>query len=156
MQATPENLPNGTLVSSDRDGQTFFHISRRLIMNQDLNAAGRLFGGRLMEWVDEASALFCMSQVGTRQIVTKKISEVIFNEPADLGDVLEILCRVKAVGKSSMTLECAVVTKIIGAGERKRLIVQCDLVFVAIDKQGRAIAHNYSPENARQLNNGEF
>ncbi|MEY2986848.1 MAG: hypothetical protein RJB13_369, partial [Pseudomonadota bacterium] len=60
----------------------------RLIMPSDLNAANRLFGGRLLEWVDEIASLFCMTQLCRKQIVTKKISEVIFNEPADQGDVL--------------------------------------------------------------------
>lgn len=135
-----------TVLAKKIGEQKYYSLSRRLIMNEDLNAAGRLFGGRLMEWVDEAAALFCMTQMGTRHIVTKKISEVIFNEPADLGDVLEFLCRVKQGGRTSLTVECLVMTKQIDGNERKRLIVQCDLVFVAIDKHGRPSPHHYSPE----------
>ncbi|NBO37322.1 acyl-CoA thioesterase [bacterium] len=116
-------------------------MSLRLIMPGDLNAAGRLFGGRLMEWVDEIAALFCMTQLSRKQIVTKKISEVIFNEAADQKDVLEFLCRVKGVGRTSITIECLALTKILSPNDRCKLIVACDVVFVAIDEQGRPEAH---------------
>jgi acyl-CoA hydrolase len=118
----------------------------RLIMPSDLNAANRLFGGRLMEWVDEIASLFCMTQLCRKQIVTKKISEVIFNEPADQGDVLEFLCRVKDAGRSSITVECLAVTKVISSNEVSRLIVACDLVFVAIGTDGRPEAHGFTWE----------
>lgn len=121
----------------------YYSITRKLIMNGDLNAAGKLFGGRLMEWVDEAAGLFCMTEIGTRQIVTKKISEVIFNEPAHLGDVLELMLRIKNLGNSSVTVECLVMTKVIAPPDTSRLIVQCDLVFVAIDRNGRPSPHGF-------------
>ena len=126
------------------DGHTYFSMSRKIVMGEDLNGAGRLFGGRLMEWVDENAALFCMTQMGTRQIVTKKISEVIFNEPADLGDVLEFLCRVKEAGRTSLTAQCRVMTKRIAKGDKRKLIVACDLVFVALGSDGRPTPHAYS------------
>lgn len=146
MQVKLETNPKAAVLSKTIGEHTYFSITRRLIMTEDLNAASRLFGGRLMEWVDEAAALFCMGQIRTRQLVTKKISEVIFNEPADLGDILEFLCRVKQPGKSSMTIECLVMTKVINPTERKRLIVQCDLVFVAIDAHGRSTPHEYNAQ----------
>lgn len=124
-------------------GEKYMSMSLRLIMPGDLNAAGRLFGGRLMEWVDEIAALYCMSQLARKQIVTKKISEVIFNEPADLRDVLEFFCRVKNAGRTSVTIECLVMTKILSPNDRIKLIVACDLVFVAIDEHGRPEAHGY-------------
>ncbi len=128
----------------DIGGEKYMSMSLRLIMPGDLNAAGRLFGGRLMEWVDEIAALYCMSQLARKQIVTKKISEVIFNEPADLRDVLEFFCRTKAVGRTSMTIECLVMTKILSPQDRVKLIVACDLVFVSIDEHGRPEPHGFS------------
>lgn len=116
-------------------------ITNRLIMTADLNAAGKLFGGRLMAWMDEAAALYCMTKMGTRQIVTKKISEVIFNEPAMLGDVLEFRCRVKSIGTSSLVVECLVPTKKIEDSGSERIITSCELVFVALDRNGKPTPH---------------
>lgn len=131
------------------DNHEYFSMSRKIVMGGDLNGAGRLFGGRLMEWVDENTALFCMAQMGTRQIVTKKISEVIFNQPADLGDILEFLCRVKTAGRTSLTAECLVMTKRIAPSDKLKMIVACDLVFVALDSEGRPAPHAYSPDAQR-------
>lgn len=139
----PATNPGSTVHAVDVGGQKYMSMSLRLIMPGDLNAAGRLFGGRLMEWVDEIAALYCMSQLARKQIVTKKISEVIFNEPADLRDVLEFLCRVKSAGRSSITIECLVMTKVLSPTDRSKLIVACDLVFVAIDEHGRPEPHGF-------------
>jgi acyl-CoA hydrolase len=136
--------------SAEIGGEKYMSMSLRLIMPGDLNAAGRLFGGRLMEWVDEIAALYCMSQLARKQIVTKKISEVIFNEPADLSDVLEFFCRIKNVGRTSLTIECLVMTRILSSKDRVKLIVACDLVFVSIDEHGRPEPHGYIGEGAGQ------
>ena len=124
-------------------GESYLATHRKLIMHEDLNAAGRLFGGRLMEWIDEAAALFCMTQIATRSIVTKKISEVIFNEPANLGDVLEFIFRVKGVGTTSVVIEAQTIAMAIAVDERQRTIVQCDIVFVCLGSNGRPAPHGF-------------
>ncbi|MBM3383338.1 MAG: acyl-CoA thioesterase [Betaproteobacteria bacterium] len=144
----PKSAPHshGTGHQVDVGGESYTSMGLRLIMPGDLNAADRLFGGRLMEWVDEIAALFCMTQLSRKQIVTKKISEVIFNEAADRRDVLEFLCRVKNIGRTSITIECLVMTRIFSAQDKSKLIVACDLVFVAIDDQGRPEPHGFAGE----------
>lgn len=136
--------PRETAIPTEKHGeQTYLPFGLKLIMTGDLNAAERLFGGKLLAWVDEYAALYCMNRLQMRQIVTKKISEVIFNEPAHLGDILKFLFRTKAVGTSSITVECLVMTMPIGKSDVERLAVQCDLVFVALDRNGRPIPHHY-------------
>ena len=61
---------------------------RKLVMPGDENPAKRLFGGRLMQWADEATALYAMCQMRTKSLVTLKISEVLFKNPARSGDIL--------------------------------------------------------------------
>lgn len=62
-------------------------------MYEDLNSAGTIFGGKLVAWIDEGSAIYASCQMNARRIVTVKISELIFNQPAKLGDMLEIWCK---------------------------------------------------------------
>lgn len=145
QKSTKQSTGTGRRV--EVGGENYVSMSLRLIMPGDLNAADRLFGGRLMEWVDEIAALFCMTQLSRKQIVTKKISEVIFNEAADKRDVLEFLCRVKSSGRTSITIECLVVTRIFSVEEKSKLIVGCDLVFVSIDEHGRPEPHGFVLES---------
>ena len=95
--------------------KTYSNITSHLVRVGDLNAGHALFGGLLVQWIDEAAAIYTMGLLGTRNVVTKKISEVIYDEPTHLGDILEIFMRVKAIGTTSVTIECVVLAKKIEA-----------------------------------------
>ena len=53
-----------------------FH-TRKWIKPQDLNPNRSLFGGRLLEWIDEEAALYAIIQLENPRTVTKYISEVM-------------------------------------------------------------------------------
>ena len=122
----------------------FKSVTNRLIMSGDLNAANTLFGGKLIQWVDEAASVFVMELLQSRHVVTKKISEVLYNEPTKIGDVLEFLFRVKKTGTTSVTVECIVRSKKIDHDDTLRIILNCDLVFVKIDKLGKPVPHHFA------------
>ena len=67
--------------------------TRRLIRSEDLNPRGNLFGGRLLQWIDEEASIFVFCQLGTRNVVTAHMSEINFTASAKAGD-----------GTSSITL----------------------------------------------------
>ena len=123
---------------------TYVKVTSHLVAVAHLNAANALFGGLLVQWVDEAAAIYCMELLKTHNVVTKKISEVIYNEPSHLGDVLELLFRIQKVGNTSITVECVVEAKQIDMNDRQRVILNCDLVFVKIDKYGKSVPHNFT------------
>ncbi len=110
--------------------------TRRLVMYSDLNAAGRLFGGRLMEWLDEATAMVAMRIMQSRSIVTKKFGEVTFDAPGMLGDEVEIWCRIAKEGRTSLTLDCEVRVRSV-TGDKTRRICTSTVVYVALDGDGR-------------------
>jgi len=122
-------------------------VTSHIVMVGHLNFGHALFGGLLVQWVDEAASIYVMRRLKTRSVVTKKISEVIYDEPTHLGDVLEILMRVSKVGKSSITIECVVHARKIEAHEKTRTILNCTLVFVKVDGVGRPQAHNFQLED---------
>ena len=112
---------------------------RRHVKNEDLNAAGSLFGGRMMEWCDEAAALYAFCQMKTMKIVTKKVSELLFNEPVKLGDIVEFYATTVKEGKSSFTLKLEVVRKTVGKTISTKNVLSCEMVFVAIDENGSPV-----------------
>ena len=109
---------------------------QRLVMYSDLNAAGRLFGGRLMAWLDESLAMSAMQMMGTNTIVTKKFGELVFDAPGLLGDFVEIWCRPAREGRTSLTLECRALVHQLEPPALKQ-ICQATVVYVAIDKDGQ-------------------
>ena len=82
-----------------------FH-TRKWVKPEDLNPNGTLFGGRLLEWIDEEAALYTIIQLENSKIVTKYISEINFMNSAKEGDIIEIGIEVTKFGKSSLTLKC--------------------------------------------------
>ena len=110
--------------------------AQRLVMYSDLNAAGRLFGGRLMAWMDEACAMTAMRIMRTKRIVTKKFGEVIFDAPGFLGDYVEVWCRPERRGTTSLTLACRVLARAV-TSDHAEAICRSTVVYVALDEQGR-------------------
>lgn len=111
---------------------------RKMIMYPDLSITGRLYGGMLLSWIDEAMAMLAMDAMHTQHIVTKKISEVNFKAPARLGDLLEIWGKVESRGKSSLTMVGKVIVKRDLDGDTHfSEICEYSIVFVAIDEKGK-------------------
>lgn len=121
-------------------------------MYEDLNSAGTIFGGRLVAWIDEGTAIYASCQMNARRIVTKKISELIFNQPAKLGDMLEIWCKVVHPGRTSLTISTIVTRRSFADDPREghrgdhlneyalkaeTEICRCELVFVSVDEKGK-------------------
>jgi acyl-CoA thioesterase YciA len=116
--------------------QGYILSAQRLVMYSDLNAAGRLFGGRLLAWIDEATAMTAMRIMRTNRIVTKKFGEVVFEAPGMLGDFVEIWCRPEREGTTSLTLDCRVMVRKVHSEEAKQ-ICRSTVVYVALDEAGR-------------------
>ena len=53
-------------------------LTRRLVMPNDLNYAFSLFGGRLLQWIDEEAAIYAICQLETNCLVTKHIGEISY------------------------------------------------------------------------------
>ena len=66
-------------------------FSRRLVMPEHLNSANRLFGGRLLAWIDEEAYIFAKCQLKAANLVTRYISEISFVAPALQDDIPEAL-----------------------------------------------------------------
>ena len=85
--------------------------TRKLIKPEDLNPRGTLFGGRILQWIDEEAAIFAICQLESSNIVTKVMSEVNFVTTAQLGDVIEFGMDLVKFGTTSVTLCCNVRNK---------------------------------------------
>lgn len=101
-----------------------------------------------MEWLDEAAAIYASCKLDTDQLVTLKVSELLFQNPGHQGDIIEFFCHTEAVGNSSFTVKVTAKTKPLSSGPYAdpKHIVTASLVFVTIDHEGRTVPHNYKEE----------
>ncbi|WP_138429973.1 acyl-CoA thioesterase [Fodinibius saliphilus] len=119
-------------------------FSRKLIKPEDLNAHGTLFGGSVLSWIDEESAIYVTCQLNKGNIVTKFMSEINFVSSAGLGDIIEIGMETVKFGKTSITVRCEVRNKF-----SKDSIIKIDeIVFVHVDENGKPLPHGITePQN---------
>ena len=82
-----------------------FH-SRKWVKPEDLNPNNNLFGGRLLQWIDEEAALYTMIQFDNKKIATKFMSEINFLSSAKQGDIVELGIQIEKFGTTSITLSC--------------------------------------------------
>ncbi|MBB4117912.1 acyl-CoA hydrolase [Mesonia hippocampi] len=111
--------------------------TRKWIKPEDLNPNGTLFGGRLLEWIDEEAALYAIIQLENPKTVTKFMSEIDFRSSAREGDIIEIGIDILKFGTASLTLTCQVRNKM-----THEVIIAIDkIVMVSLDENGKAIPH---------------
>lgn len=113
-----------------------FH-TRKWVKPEDLNPHGTLFGGSLLKWIDEETAIYAIIQLDTKRVVTKYMSEINFVSSARQGDIIEMGAEVVKFGVTSLTLRCVVRNKL----TRKEILQIEKVVFVTVDEEGQPTPH---------------
>ena len=114
--------------------------TRKWVKPEDLNPNGTLFGGRLLSWIDEESALCTIIELENNRIVTKSISKVNFKSSAREGDIIEIGIEVVKYGMASITLACEVRNIM----TQETIITIDSIVMAHLDEMGKPKAHSKS------------
>ena len=110
-------------------------VATHLLRHEDINGYNRLFGGRLMEWIDDAAGTAAIRHCGM-QVTTASVDTLEFRAPAFLGDIVVIEAEVTFVGRSS--LEVCVNSYVENAATGARtLINKAFLTEVCVDADGK-------------------
>jgi len=113
-----------------------FH-TRKWIKPEDLNPNASLFGGRLLEWIDEEAALYAIVQLDNTHVVTKYIAEIDFKSSAYQGDIIEIGIEPVKYGNTSLILRCEVRNMM----TREMIITIEKIVMVNLNSKGEVKPH---------------
>mmetsp|Transcript_6990 Transcript_6990/g.14001 ORF Transcript_6990/g.14001 Transcript_6990/m.14001 type:complete len:133 (+) Transcript_6990:598-996(+) len=113
-----------------------FH-TRKWVKPEDLNPNRTLFGGRLLEWIDEEAALYAIIQLENARTVTKYISEIDFRSSAKEGEIIEIGIEPVKFGNALLTLHAEVRNKMI----RETILTVDQIVMVGLDENGEPKPH---------------
>jgi acyl-CoA hydrolase len=106
-----------------------------LVLPGSTNALGTIFGGIMMQWIDEAAAI-AAARHAMGPVVTASMDRLHFLRPVRLGEVVIVQAQVNQSSRSSMEVGVRVETE----DPRTRARVQATrayLTFVAIDSAGR-------------------
>lgn len=78
-------------------------IMTELVLPNDTNVFGNLMGGRLMYWMDIASAL-CATKHCNKPVVTASVDNISFENPIKLGNAVHIHATITRAFKTSMEI----------------------------------------------------
>ena len=114
-------------------------ITKHICLKSDLGICNNLFGGKLLSWVDLASAIFVAELLETTSIVTAHVSEASFRKPVKEGNIVHLYGVVKKVGNTSITLNIIARRKDVNNGTFDE-VLDTEMVFVKVDDNGAKIS----------------
>ena len=100
-------------------------ITTHFVKDFDLGANGNLYGGRMLDWLDEAGALF-VHGIFDDFFVTWKIGETIFHSPVKARSIVKIYVKNIQIRNSAVGFDLVVRTKEVN-------VLTTSMVFVCID-----------------------
>lgn len=100
----------------------------------DVNFGGKVHGGIVMKWIDQASYV-CAAQWSKRYCVTVSANAIRFIRPVLVGQLISVEARIVHTGKSSMHIY-VVVRASDPRGDKPSVTNRCFISFMAVDEAG--------------------
>jgi acyl-CoA hydrolase len=108
--------------------------TQRLVLPEDLNHLGFLFGGRLLAWVDEACWIAASLDYPHCQFVTVAMDKVEFHHSVKEGTILSIGCEREHEGRTSVGYRVEVTDR---RNPQAPPIFRTRISYVSVDDGGR-------------------
>lgn len=129
------------------------HITLRFLAEPtDINFGGKVHGGAVMKWIDQAGYA-CAVNWCKQYAVTVYVGGIRFFKPIFIGNLVEIRARLVYTGSSSMHIVVDVFSKRPQDSEYVKN-THCMIIFVAIGEDGKPVdvpAFQPSTEEEKRL-----
>ena len=112
-------------------------ILRFLAEPTDVNFGGKVHGGAVMKWIDQAGYA-CAVGWSRQYCVTLYVGGIRFYKPVHIGNMVEVRAKLIYTGRTSMHIAVDVSASDPKDG-RYAQTTHCIIVFVGLDGQGRPI-----------------
>lgn len=112
-------------------GQQRELVLRFLAEPGDVNFGGKVHGGMVMKWIDQAGYAAAVGWSG-RYCVTVAVGGIQFAEPILIGNLVIVRAKLIRTGTTSMHFAVDVLARDLGSGQERRA-TRCVIIFVALD-----------------------
>lgn len=103
----------------------------------DVNFGGKVHGGIVMKWIDQAGYA-CATHWSGSYCVTVYVGGIRFLQPIRIGSLVEVHAKVIYTGKTSMHVSVDVWAKDPKDDDLEKT-THCIIIFVAVDEHGKPI-----------------
>jgi acyl-CoA thioesterase YciA len=111
---------------------------RVVMMPQDTNPMGTIFGGIILSYIDQAGAVEFRKH-SDKKLVTVAMHEVKFLAPVLVGDLVSFYTETVKIGNTSLTARVTVEAKRGKATHETVRVTQAEVVYVAVDDRGNPV-----------------
>ena len=112
-------------------------ITTKVVLPNDTNALGNLFGGQLLAWMDVIASVSAHRHC-RRVVVTASVNNVSFRQPIEEGSIVTLEAKVSRAFSSSMEVFVDVYVENPVSGKREKSN-EAIYTFVAVDQNGGPI-----------------
>jgi len=123
------------ILTLEKTVKESYTIMTQTVLPRDSNSYGQLYGGKLVDWIDQIGAIVAVKHSGSK-VVTASIDSLHFLAPINVGDIVTLHAWINYVGRTSMEVEVHVEVENPIKKERKHACTAY-LTYVAIDDEGR-------------------
>lgn len=124
-------------------------VTTKIVLPNDTNPHGNLFGGQLLGWMDVTAAISAQRH-SRRVVVTASVNNVSFGTPIRESDVVTLEAKVSRAFNSSMEVFIDVFVENQVSGTRSKHN-EAIYTFVAVDQNGGPISvPQISPETKEE------
>lgn len=103
----------------------------------DVNFGGKVHGGMVMKWIDQAGYA-CATHWSASYCVTVYVGGIQFLKPIHIGSLVEVQACVIYTGRTSMHIS----VDVLASDPKKDELIKtthCIIIFVAVDKNGKSV-----------------
>ncbi len=112
-------------------------IATKVVLPNDTNTHGNLFGGQLLAWMDVTAAVSAQRHC-RRVVVTASVNNVSFGKPIKESSIVTLEAKVSRAFNSSMEIFIDVYVEDLVSGKREKRN-EAIYTFVAVDQNGGPI-----------------
>lgn len=116
----------------------------------DVNFGGKVHGGQVMKWIDQA-AYACATSWAQNYCVTVYVGGIRFYRPISIGALVKVDAQVIMTGTTSIHIAVDVYSKSLIDDEFKKT-THCVIVFVSTNEEGEPVpVRKYVAETKAQM-----
>ena len=116
----------------------------------DVNFGGKVHGGAVMKWIDQAGYA-CAAGWAGRYCVTVYVGGIQFERPIQIGQLVEVHAAIVHTGTTSMHVAVNVSARDTTQDHAERT-THCLMVFVAVDESRKPVAvPGFVPVTAEEI-----
>lgn len=112
-------------------------VMTEIILPEDTNQYGNVWGGRIMALIDKAAAIAAIRH-SRSNVVTASVDSLVFREPVRLSHILRLYASVNAAFGSSMEVGVKVLSENPLTGDRAHCC-SAYVTMVSLDAGGRPV-----------------